>query len=588
MLWIRVENLAWSVVLICPTVALTAIILSILHLPLFPGAILLAGCALAATSYMRLRTTALRHRALSSTFITLLLAVGIFAVTAFWVAGFHDFSADGQHYHLPAALEIASGWNPFWDAPLSDRGAYRWINSYPKATWFWGAVIYQATGAIEAVKVINLLMALSVMVLFWIALRKIRIQEPWAFLLSSSVAFSPVVITQLMTNYLDGLLGLTLLVLTLLVFEAFHSPSKANVLCFFLFSVFLLNLKFTAVIYFAVLGLAFVAASLFFMPGRSIRGTFWLIVMAGVFGVFVFGFNPYITNLYRHGHPLHPIMGRHKVDFIPWFSDISLQNQNRLRLFYLGYFSKVTNAGFQGEGKPSALERKLPLSIHQSELVPLTVPDTKVGGFGPLFSGILLLTTGLYFCLFFKSHCRRNLFISALSVVAIAASVLMNPALWWARYVPQLWFVPMIFILSACLDARPKVKLAASILLFLTCINCIIVATAFFVFQKDQEGHLAHQLREIKQVAKSTSLTLSFGSMPLFEKRLIAEAIPFERVESPTCPHPARLVGGGNHVQMCTRKNTSEIHLKLRTIDSFYSTLDPYKSLAKLLSIFGS
>jgi hypothetical protein len=74
--------------------------------------------------------------------------------------------------------------------------------------------------------------------------------------------------------------------------------------------------------------------------------------------------------------------------------------------------------------------------------------DVRVGGFGPLFSGICLLTLIIiilitYYC--HKNYITVNNYILFLCFL-IFLTVIINPESWWARYVPQLWLIPLLIL----------------------------------------------------------------------------------------------------------------------------------------------
>lgn len=73
----------------------------------------------------------------------------------------------------------------------------------------------------------------------------------------------------------------------------------------------------------------------------------------------------------------------------------------------------------------------------------LNDPDVRVAGFGYFFSGIVLLCAILVLLNFKGFMQRAFIFYFAL----ILGSCLINPELWWARYVPQMWLLPFIIII---------------------------------------------------------------------------------------------------------------------------------------------
>jgi len=67
--------------------------------------------------------------------------------------------------------------------------------------------------------------------------------------------------------------------------------------------------------------------------------------------------------------------------------------------------------------------------------------DLRIGGFGPLFSVPLALASVIV--LMRARHGMRHVGL-ALIAFGTAASILVIPVSWWARYVPQMWLLPVL------------------------------------------------------------------------------------------------------------------------------------------------
>jgi len=142
-------------------------------------------------------------RALAVSALRALGALGACAAAALaFGAAFYDVSWDGQVYHQQAVLALAEGWNPFWDAPLSiaARPDNIWINHYPKAAWIAQAILFRATGSLEAAKGLQLLPLAAAALLVFAALRA-RGLRPWsAGVLAALTAGNPVALAQVFTG----------------------------------------------------------------------------------------------------------------------------------------------------------------------------------------------------------------------------------------------------------------------------------------------------------------------------------------------------------------------------------------------------
>ena len=80
----------------------------------------------------------------------------LFVIALLYACQFFDFSFDGQSYHIPAMIALASGWNPILSSHLIDwnplfvqeSGTELYIDHYSMGSWILAATIYKATGSI--------------------------------------------------------------------------------------------------------------------------------------------------------------------------------------------------------------------------------------------------------------------------------------------------------------------------------------------------------------------------------------------------------------------------------------------------------
>ena len=95
------------------------------------------------------------------------------------------------------------------------------------------------------------------------------------------------------------------------------------------------------------------------------------------------------------------------------------------------YEGEVTTIiGLSGTGKSVLLKTT-------NGLLTPDAGDVRIGGFGPLFSGILLLSLLPLAAAFTRPQAPRLLL--ALGAVTIVASLLVSVHTWWPRYGPQLF-----------------------------------------------------------------------------------------------------------------------------------------------------
>ena len=114
------------------------------------------------------------------------------------------------------------------------------------------------------------------------------------------------------------------------------------------------------------------------------------------------GFNPYVTNTIRHGHPFHPAFGRDaRPAVVTMHMPEDFQGRSRLTKLVRSIFSKSRNVRVSGERYRSEL--KVPLWIHnRHEVTTFASTSTRLGGWGPLFGGAVLIAGALAAAPFFK------------------------------------------------------------------------------------------------------------------------------------------------------------------------------------------
>ena len=155
------------------------------------------------------------------------------------------------------------------------------------------------------------------------------------------------------------------------------------------------------------------------------------------------GCSSYIKNMLDHHNPLYPIIGEDKVDIITMMYPDNYDKMNGLERFVNSIYSKTENLG-RNKGNTII---KNPFKIYSSEMDTIALPDTRIGGFGPLFALITSLTILLLIIVLTKKIKKEKLDINTnliLFSISIILSMILVGESWWARYVPQFYY--LIFI----------------------------------------------------------------------------------------------------------------------------------------------
>jgi hypothetical protein len=459
-----------------------------------------------------------------------------------FAGAFHDFSYDGQNYQQEALIQLYQGWNPLWEPALNDAIPYSlWINSYPKALWYFGAAVYQLTGFIETGKMFQGVALLGTLFITHSALRFFLKSPGLCWLISLLLVANPVVVVQFFTFYIDGILYLLFLALIALAYiRRFLVKDESCVMLdiTIAFTIIVLsNSKFTGLVYAGL----FCSGWLFFaFFNRQSKPLLKVCTVSLIASCLLVGYHPYITNLIDHGHPFWPLMGQNSADIVTPNEHPDFLKQNRLtKIIWANTATGRNNADFSPAPLPEPRgipELKIPFTFSQYELKLYESADTRIGGFGPWFGGILfcsVLCGG--FLVLRRQTARRNHFIFLIMWLLI--TILINPEAWWARYAPQLWLLPLIIFIYGCylteIQRIPKLKFFIKLFLFILVFNSTLVLFISVREQVRSEYQLHRQLKIVNEyIAKNQcSVLIDFSTFQANRQRFQENGIIYIAVE---------------------------------------------------------
>jgi len=405
--------------------------------------------------------------------IAAVLLVAILAAAAISVR-LYDSSADGRAYDTDAILGLLRGINPIYaQFPAVEP---LWSNHYPKATWYFAAVVIHTFHSFQLGKIYNLLLIFAALAYALKFFRQEGFTARTSTVLAAIAAFSPVAVAQISTYYVDGALGCLMVLIILSGVNAVFRPSPLDRTVFVLAASFAIGMKFTAGPYVVATLIVMAAARLWYrnrgsavQAGPGLRADAGSFLALAILGVLVLGYDPYITNMLQGEHPMYPVLGPHKVDIMTPTSPVEFVNGHYSlpKKFFISFFAKTQAHPDQ----PSSL--KVPFTIHKQEIVSLGTPDPRLAGWGVFFSGVMLVSV----LLFFLTKGWRNPAI-ALAVLLVLATTFMNPECWWARYTPQFAFLPLLFLLPSLSAQSRGVRLASQAMIALLLLNDLISAGA--------------------------------------------------------------------------------------------------------------
>jgi hypothetical protein len=436
---------------------------------------------------------------------------------------FYDVSYDGQAYHQEAIYQLKNGWNPYFTTMPDSVNQVLYINHYSKGVELSQSAIYSTFHHIEAGKATNIMLLIAAFCLTLSYLYKLNELSPTKrMLLSLVLVLNPVAVNQLLTYYVDGQLATMILCLIITLLMVIRDPNRYNLILLGAIIIVTVNIKFTAVVFTVI----FVAAALTWLIFTKKRGiakkTFYACLVAGIIGIGMVGYNPYVVNTVKYQHPFYPLMGKNKIDIISNNQPTEFGNKNEAGKFFASIFSHTGNM-VRGDGQ--VVHLKIPLTFNKSDIINAPKVDTRIAGFGPLFSGILIISLVLLIILLATSN-KPLQFKNILYLLAvIVVSICIIPDCWWARYVPQLWFIPVIILFASELGEKSTwTKILKPLIYTLIIINisfCFINIGWNFLMT----NLINYQLAELK--ASKKTILVQWGAAKSNRIRFEENHIPY-------------------------------------------------------------
>jgi hypothetical protein len=417
---------------------------------------------------------------------------------------FYDISADGPAYHQPAIIRLVNGWNPIRDPIIAESGyAVIWNTHYAKASWSVAASIYSVTKRIELGKIAGFLLLAATFLLSYSVLKNWGFRNRNAIISSVLFAFNPVCIYQSCSFYVDGLLASAVASFIMIVAILFIKPDTFLSIALAGIFIFGVNLKFTGLIYFTCLAIG--AVFLFVKLKKSYsKNLGMLLAISLALSVGFFGFNPYITNTLQNGHPFFPLRGNGSVDIIKGQLPDEFLNKNHFSKLLISVFGQASN-DFSMNPKI-----KMPFAVMPHEIRAFRAPDVRISGFGPLFSGALILCVFLIAAYLLYGSYRLKMAI----LFFVVATGFVMPESWWARYAPQLWLLPITITILALYHERIFIKRLGWIAQIVLLLNIGLVFAPYYYVQARESRAIRFQLDSLRQHGKGILIINGTAASP--------------------------------------------------------------------------
>ncbi|MEO8612835.1 MAG: hypothetical protein ABI690_33380 [Chloroflexota bacterium] len=450
----------------------------------------------------------------------------IFTLATVLASQWLDTTRDGQGYHSEAILSLAEGWNPYrTDAPANTIYP-EWTGLFSKGAWVNAAVLYRLTGNVEAGKAFSMVLLLASLAVAYATFKtQPNLPARHAAILSFLLAFNPVSVYQLFSFYVDGQLASCLVILVCLLLLLARHFDRLLLLALCMVALYIVNVKLNGAIYLSLLLGGYVLW--LWMQRRAER--WWVLgslIVTGLIAVGLVGYNPYISQYVREflatGNPFYPTQWYELIQ-IDINTPVGLLNQNRWTRLALSILSQ-SQVGLE----PGTL--KIPFFIFPQELLNFRYPDTRLGGFGPFFSGGLILTAIIALAWLWR---QRNVFahirsefrqmssaaFPGLIVFLLLLNVLISDQGWWARYAPQLWMLPVLTAALALSSSLVWVRRSALALVFTLFINVVLIVCVYVALGVLDQSTLRQDLTQLQVQSVTTPIEVNFNRMPMTQWR---------------------------------------------------------------------
>lgn len=480
-----------------------------------------------------------------------------------------DTSFDGQSYQGEAIVSIINGWNPI-QQPQSTyvndyvnwSGNSRWLDSYPKASWYLSSAMYDLTGSYTDIKFFNLSILFGVFLCLYAALSSFKfaentgLNEAVKLLISFFITMNPVAVMQSTTLNLDGLLY-SLLVITFtnlfFLYKSFKDKTLFQPLYYALLIMLIIvttNVKTAGLVYLLIFTFVF---GIFIFMTRSKKLAYYIPVIFCSFAlaIGVFGYNPYITNALLQGNILYPTYGRNSYSYKE-NTPSNYRNKSNIEVFFHSLFFATDDKFIDGEGEAAIV--KLPFVVSDTEIKSLANSQLKKGGFGPLFSGTLVCILFAYLLALgsqFKEMVDHNpyilksqnpkLFYGAglvfLITIVFFFSFTLTSTANTVRYIPHLWFLLGIYLIYIFTTKFQIARMVGFLAIIIGFINISMIS--YFYFSSQVQDSIAIDKNITNFVYSGDSYRVNFGYHTSTRQLFNEHQIPYKaQKEELNCYNP--------------------------------------------------
>jgi hypothetical protein len=455
----------------------------------------------------------------------------IIILVSIFISGlFYDISADGQMYHMESALQMKAGWNPFKKAlPLEFNQAI-WLNHYGKGVEDPQAAIYAMTNRLETTKSTNfILLAASFCLSMGFLLRLNRFSYRKNLLFSVLLAFNPITFYQLLNTYLDGQLSSFLLCFIAVACLLYLDANRYFLILLASILIILINIKFTALVFAGIFTFGMLGVFYLCKRRQAFKRALIVSMLSATFSVGVVGYFPYMINILQYHDIFYPGLKMLKSE-AGKFTPPRIKHKNQFSKFVISFFSHTDNLNLSVTKDP-VIKSKIPFTVNKTDIFNACKPYASfMAGMGPFFSGICISALVIFGYWYGRLKNRKDALPVLIMAVTILFSVLLISEAWYARYVPQLWFFPLVLLMATEMDGNKFLGRIRNFLYVLMVVNISFCFASFpYVYFKTEQ--IKYELEQLK--ASKQTIPVEFTYFTSNRARFTEFQIPFHEVSIP-------------------------------------------------------
>lgn len=435
-----------------------------------------------------------------------------------------DQSWDGNNYQKAIVGLLQYGWNPIYltyDEAANLSGLFSitewstWFDAYLKASSIIAAVFYAATNNIETGKVYTLLSCVAGIFIVYAYVNNYKKESNHAFNLFIAMALfiNPVSVSQCVTFYNDAflwnLLFITFFACMYLTLDNDKSYEKQSWILIFLCIGLGFNIKFSALIYFALICGSFYFYWVYKLFKYNLNNKTKILKkltaffgIAVMFSLCILGSTSYVKNTIIHCNPVYTMIGSDKSEIIDAESPTILKPLSHAERFLVSLSTVSSN-----DKSVDEFEFKIPFTINLKEKY-VYWPDARMAGWGVFYSGMLLASLVCLALLWKKinlisKHCIIMLFLITFIPVFFV------PGLFWARYWMILFLIPCLAMYSMSLNSKKKY---ITIFLLIMSVGNIVFPLVQIVENVQTSQKTKIEYLNLKELSDKNSLAIKLGA----------------------------------------------------------------------------